>query len=322
MNSSESCNGDSLEPIDAVYTWVDGDDPGWQAQWEASGHPSDLPRHRYRNHDELRYSLRSLEQFAPWVRTVYLVTSGQQPEWLNLDSSRLQLVAHDQIFPDAHNLPTFNSHAIELNLHRIPGLSQRFLYINDDCFFGKSCQPGDFVGADGEVGYLEDIHLDRQLGHSEPSDLACRHTRELAEARFGGAELEWMPAHTPQLYDRDQVVELEQQFSKEFAETSASRFRSPEDLVLRIAYAVLSKSLGKQQILLESGNSKYSFIRLHGDVSARLKDFAFLQQLRPNFFCLNDDLASGRQSDVLSIVMRQFLESCFPQPSAFEVGGE
>ena len=98
---------------------------------------------RYADYEQLRYSLRSLEKYAPWVRRVFLVTSGQIPYWLDLDNPRLEIVTHRQIFEEG-DLPTFSSPAIESNLHRIPGLSQRFLYFNDDVFLGKEVWPEDF----------------------------------------------------------------------------------------------------------------------------------------------------------------------------------
>ncbi|XP_077506592.1 N-acetylglucosamine-1-phosphotransferase subunits alpha/beta-like isoform X1 [Amblyomma americanum] len=104
----------------------------------------DLVASRFADNDELKYSLRSLERFAPWVRKVYIVTNGQIPSWLNLDCPRVAIVTHEEIFPNKSHLPTYSSPAIETHLHRIQGLSQRFIYLNDDVFFGKEVWPEDF----------------------------------------------------------------------------------------------------------------------------------------------------------------------------------
>lgn len=104
----------------------------------------DLVASRFADNDELKYSLRSLERFAPWVRKVYIVTNGQIPSWLNLDCPRVAIVTHEEIFPNKSHLPTYSSPAIETHLHRIRGLSQRFIYLNDDVFFGKEVWPEDF----------------------------------------------------------------------------------------------------------------------------------------------------------------------------------
>ena len=104
---------------------------------------------RYRDNEELRYSLRSVWQFAPWIRNIYIVTNGQVPSWLNLDSDKIWVVTHEEIFQNVSHLPTFASPSIEANIHRIPGLSNRFLYLNDDVMFGNDVYPDDFWKLDG-----------------------------------------------------------------------------------------------------------------------------------------------------------------------------
>ena len=99
---------------------------------------------RFADYEQLRYSLRSLEKYAPWVRRVYLVTNGQIPHWLNMDHPKLTLVTHEEIFDDRRSLPTFSSPAIESNLHKIAGLSEKFLYFNDDIMLGTEVWPEDF----------------------------------------------------------------------------------------------------------------------------------------------------------------------------------
>ena len=119
-------------PIDAVFTWVDGADPLWrQRKDSALGRDAALPIHdaaangsRYANRDELRYSLRSVAYFAPWIGHIYLVTDDQIPSWLDHTHPDLTVVPHREIFGTTGVLPTFNSHAIEAMLHRIPGLSE------------------------------------------------------------------------------------------------------------------------------------------------------------------------------------------------------
>ena len=88
---------------------------------------------RYRDNHELKYSLRSLEKYAPWVRRVWLVTNGQVPSWLDLDSERVSVVPHASIFANRSHLPTFSSPAIEVHLHHIPGLARRFVYARALC---------------------------------------------------------------------------------------------------------------------------------------------------------------------------------------------
>ncbi|TSK13552.1 N-acetylglucosamine-1-phosphotransferase subunits alpha/beta [Bagarius yarrelli] len=104
----------------------------------------DVSASRFEDNEELRYSLRSVERHAPWVRHIFIVTNGQIPSWLNLDNPRVTVVTHEEIFQNQSHLPTFSSPAIETHIHRIPGLSQKFIYLNDDVLFGKDVWPDDF----------------------------------------------------------------------------------------------------------------------------------------------------------------------------------
>uniref|UniRef100_A0AAQ5YF05 N-acetylglucosamine-1-phosphotransferase subunits alpha/beta n=1 Tax=Amphiprion ocellaris TaxID=80972 RepID=A0AAQ5YF05_AMPOC len=115
----------------------------------------DVSASRFEDNEELRYSLRSVERHAPWVRHIFIVTNGQIPSWLNLDNPRVSVVTHQDIFLNNSHLPTFSSPAIETHIHRIPGLSQKFIYLNDDVMFGKDVWPDDFYShSKGQKVYL------------------------------------------------------------------------------------------------------------------------------------------------------------------------
>lgn len=108
-------------PIDVVYTWVNGSDPAFiQDLHKYIPVPNDINAavSRFNDKDELRYSLRSLEMYAPWVRHVYIITNGQIPNWLDMDNERMTLISHHDIFPNKNHLPTFSSPAIESHIHR------------------------------------------------------------------------------------------------------------------------------------------------------------------------------------------------------------
>ncbi|XP_018406670.1 PREDICTED: N-acetylglucosamine-1-phosphotransferase subunits alpha/beta [Cyphomyrmex costatus] len=144
-------------PIDVVYTWVNGSDPMFLESLQKHVSIMDLSAvaSRFSDKDELRYSLRSLEMYAPWVRHVYIVTNGQIPSWLDMDNPRVTLVTHEDIFLNKSDLPTFSSPAIESHIHRIPGVSDKFLYFNDDVMLGAEIWPEDFVTqAGGQKIYL------------------------------------------------------------------------------------------------------------------------------------------------------------------------
>lgn len=135
-----------MDKIDIVYLWVDGSDKKWIAQkeqWASQINPNQLAKtgvasaERFRDNGELKYSLRSLAENVPWINHIYIVTGfNQVPKWLNTRHQKITIVPHKTIFPhDA--LPTFNSTAIDMCLHNIPGLAERFLLLNDDLFFNK-----------------------------------------------------------------------------------------------------------------------------------------------------------------------------------------
>ena len=122
--------------IDFVVLWVDGSDPAWQAEKaKYSGKAVDDSNSvsRYRDWGLMPYWFRAVEQFAPWVRKVHFVTCGHVPAFLNLNAPKLHHVRHEDFMPEG-SLPTFSSHALEMNLHRIPGLAEHFVYFNDDMF--------------------------------------------------------------------------------------------------------------------------------------------------------------------------------------------
>ena len=128
--------------IDAVVLWVDGNDAEWQKKRSQymPEEDCDSSPNRYRDWDNLRYWFRGIAKFAPWVNKIHFVTDGQTPEWLNIDHPRIFLVDHkDYMPPDA--LPVFNSNAIEIGMHKISGLADRFILFNDDVFLTAPVDP-------------------------------------------------------------------------------------------------------------------------------------------------------------------------------------
>lgn len=132
--------------IDFVVPWVDNTDPVWlekKKKYTGTEVKEGNSEVRYRDWDTLKYWFRGVEKFAPWVRYVYFITDDQKPEWLNIDHPKLKWVKHKDYIPLEY-LPTFNSNVIEWNLHRIEGLSDNFVYFNDDVFLINSTNPEDF----------------------------------------------------------------------------------------------------------------------------------------------------------------------------------
>lgn len=132
-------------PIDFVVTWLDSTDAQWQEQYatysqQTKGHKEAA---RFRNMDIFQYWFRAVEKYAPWVRKVFLITNGTFPKWINRDHPKLVLVKHSDYMPH-EILPVFNSIAIELHMHKIEGLSDHFVYFNDDVFLNAPVSPDYF----------------------------------------------------------------------------------------------------------------------------------------------------------------------------------
>lgn len=316
-------------PIDVVYTWVDGTDKAWQrARAEALGvaDPAAFTENaasdaRFLDHDELRYSLRSLEKYAPWVNHIWIVTAGQVPAWLNLDHPKVTVVDHRDIWSPEGILPTFNSHAIEAHLHRIEGLSEHFLYFNDDVFLGRPCDPELFFEANG----LEHIFLSAAKvaeGPATPgeiaSDAAGKNARRLIE-EITGRRIRRKFFHAPYALRRDVSYELEERFRDVVVQTARSVFRRSTDVTMAGALHAYYAHATSRAV---QGQIRYRYVNIGAsNAGDQLSDL--LRARSFDVFCLNDVGVADSPYTVDKSV-RTFLERYFADVSSYEVavGGE
>jgi hypothetical protein len=317
--------GDIDFPIDVVYTWVDGSDPAWRERMLRTRervlgephHEEAVQTSRFVSRDELRYSLRSLAMFAPWVRHVYLVTDQQRPGWLRTDTDRLTVVDHTEIFPDAAALPVFNSNAIISRLHHVPGLGEHYIYVNDDVFFGQPARPESYFTAMG-LARVFPARNRRPFGpvraSEEPHFNLSRNIRALLERDFGRT-LAQAVRHTPHPQLRSVHEEMEARYPQEYDHTVRSAFRHPDDIVgdqLFHYYAQLTRRA------VPAGLS-YEYINVgladHADRLHRL-----LRRRNRQVFCLNDAPQPGKPA-MPEAAVRAFFEEYFPVPSPFEITG-
>lgn len=166
--------------IDFVVTWVDGNDEKWRlkkAKYDGSINTSKYSMNSekaYREWGTFKYWFRGVEKFAPWVNKVYLVTDNQKPDWLNIDSDKLVLIDHKEIINNDF-LPVFSANPIESNIHRIPGLSEHFVFFNDDMYLTAPISPDDFFSDEGLPKYntaLAPITTERYgTGHFQMNDM-------------------------------------------------------------------------------------------------------------------------------------------------------
>lgn len=304
-------------PIDVVYLWVDGDDPDWQARKaaragrSATATPEGREPMRYRQFDELRYSLRSLERFAPWVRRVFLVTDRQRPAWLNEAGSNLTVVDHAEILPEAAR-PTFNSHAITASLHRIPGLSDRFILFNDDVFLGSPVAPERFFEGNGTARFfLSRTSIDPTP--TAPHEAARIRTCDLIEERAGFRPTQVMK-HTPVPFNRQLLEELEHELGDAWRDTVHSPFRSPTDVVPSYLHHYLGYARG---LTTPDGRLSYGYFAF--GVESGMRELERYQRGRPaHVFCVNDLGTDPARLVADQATLRTFLEREFPHPSSYE----
>lgn len=311
-------------PIDVVYTWVDGSDPAWLSRKTAtlgrvdgtalnefSGNES-----RFLSRDELRYSLRSLDMYAGWVRHVYLVTDQQVPEWLDPANPRITVVDHRDLFAGRGALPTYNSHAIESQLHHIPGLSEHYLYLNDDVFFGRPVAPETFFASNGLARFfLSPGKLG--LGATGPFDRPVmsggKNNRDLLFKAFDRAVTNKFK-HVPHAQRRDVLLELEENCAPEFAATARHQFRDPADISIAAAlhhyYAYLTGRAVESEL-------DYLYVDIaHPRTEGRLR--RFLRDRDRDVFCLNDHDSSEVDRVAQDRMVLAFLDRYFPLSSSFE----
>lgn len=319
--------------VDIVYLWVDGSDPVWRSRRrQARQELSPTDRHdlavysdvegRFRDNDELRFSLRSLEQFFPNHGHVYLVTDQQTPSWLS-SHPRLTVIDHRDLLPPA-SLPTFDSGHIESYIHRIANLSERYFYFNDDVILGAPLKLRDWFYEGGVfVGWSQDAPVSDEALQPGSTALenACR--RSIAWLRAESAKLKKAPyagdfrtfSHAPRPMLKSVLTTLEDIAPELFESVRSTVFRNWEHPTL------VSDFVLRWSLLYGFAKAKdYRFAHVSTgapDATEQLQDIT--KQLGAiDFFCVNDTTDDAVSNDPRLSGVRSALEAMFPRPSAFE----
>ena len=156
--------------VDVVIPWVNSSDPDWieaRAKFEGVAVSEGEAAMRWKEHNELLFAIRSIYLNLPWVRRIHIVCMGNAPTWLNKDDGRIQIVPESAIFRNSSHLPTFNSVAVESQIHLIPGLADKYIELNDEFMFSGPVWPHDFWTLDrhGEENYIFTVS-----GGNKPKD--------------------------------------------------------------------------------------------------------------------------------------------------------
>lgn len=309
--------------IDLVFTWVNSDDPDWQEMYREYKPDFDSDANstsRFLSRDELKYALRSWEKYGSFIRKIFVVSNCAPPSWLDVDHEKIEWVYHESIMPQSV-LPTFSSHAIETSLYRIPGLSNYFIYSNDDFLLVKPTTADNFYYHNGIAKLrLENWgNVNGEITEGEPDYLnAARNSNRLLEQTFGKSTTQ-LHTHSPQSMRIDVMQEMYELYADHFDRTMANKFRSIDDIAvtgyLYHHYAMLSgralQSTEKTELVQQNHNFKHK-LRMVIDQNTN-KEYAKL----PLSVCINDG-ANSHLNEEWNIEVINFLDNLFPEPSSFE----
>lgn len=291
--------------MDIVITYVNGNDPVWQKDYEKFTKVPVMEK-RFRDWGTLQYLLRGIEKHMPFIRKVFLVVShrSQIPEWV--DESNLNVVLHEDFVPEEY-LPTFNCNTLEMNLHRIKGLDEQYLYFNDDLFPVRDCKPGDFY-RDGKslIGFTKHYWgtgMFKQI---------CRNSDALARKALG------MPASRS--FIRPQHIcapmlksECEKMCGIVAEDIAASYTRTREGRNYN-QYMFTDYLFYQGKALSEKISSKHLSVA----VSSASRIRKAIEAPSRNLICINDVRLSEKRYEKLRNTVIDAFEKKFPQKSRFE----
>ena len=330
--------------VDFVYTWVNGTDPEWLASKRAAEDNFTLASNmsvnqdstsdmRFRDREELRYSLRSIRKNAPWVRKVHIVVAGnQKPSWAKIEHPMLNIVRHEDIFPNtAETLPTFNSFAIETFVDQIPGLSEHFIMMNDDFFIGRPVEKSKFFTFEGypKVAFQDDWLRHNRICRDNPHGALQQHSYlwaamnvyRLMDAAFGLEErsLVMHQAYplTKSLYKRAKKL-----FPDQYEATSKNKFRTHEDIIPYFLALFTGFSDGTA---IKLGPTEYptnTKIVFGDDIEANKRKMEQFKRNRYDLFFVNDNTSDSVPPSVLDKLtddMQVWMARIFPNASEFEI---
>lgn len=311
-----------LNNIDLVYLWVDGEDPQWRSKYNAfTGKTEEKSektcKGRYVNNDELKYSLRAVEMYAPWIHKIYIVTDNQTPQWLDTSNPKIKVVDHKEIMP-SQSLPCFNSALIEQFLYKIPGLSEKFIYANDDMFINKELTINDLFTPEG----FPIIRMTRKPFRKFRwfwREKICRkplknYSKKIARAaqiieKKYGIYYSGMPHHNIDAYLKSDFKRVtEEIMRKDFEPNLQNRTRNDND-IQRVIFSYIALA-EKRGLLRYVDNKESMHLHIH-----KKRHYEKLDKYQPLFFCMND---SEYADDNDRIMAKNYLDKRFPQKSSVE----
>ncbi len=318
--------------MDAVVTYCNTGSREWQEAYantleaverRGKAHPRDsYSKNRFLSiFDEVVYCVKGIREFAPWVRQIFLVTNAVPTNAVisQLEPERsppLSIVLHADIFGDSSHLPTFNSNAIENNLHRVPGISDIFLNFNDDVILTSPVSPGDFVALGRTL-----LHTNSNLsfeGSEKRGECAyCtmwRNVNRLLDRRFG-YQRRTVLDHIPLVARRSTMATLWERYRTELEKTSASKFRGFDDINLICALAPYTELyIGLAEVAPRNFISSVTLYT--ASVASDLqKHTRTVLARRPQILCIQSShvVEEEQSRDLKAEIIQDLLSRLFPQ---------
>lgn len=328
--------------IDFVVTWVNMDDPEWRAEFAKYSNKTVTEKNsvtdaRFRDYGFLRYWFRGIEKFAPWVRKIHFITSGQKPEWLDENNPKIHLVNHRDYIPHEF-LPTYNSVVIERYIHRIPGLAEHFVYFNDDFYIINHISPERFFrnGLPCDIAAFQynpswsqwyrriknNIRLINK--HFDKPEVMTKFHDKWFDKSYG-SRARWnyllkyydkfitlRTPHNAQPYLKSTFEEVWEAEGKELTATSANRFRDSSDYTPEL-FRTWQICKGDFQPYNTYSDTKMFPLMLKSRQAIKA-----IYNQSYSLICLNDNIHIRDYDKVMQDV-RDAFESILPEKSSFEL---
>jgi len=290
-------------PIDVVYTWV--------------GEEKFSNNIRLSYNNELKYSLRSIDYYAPWVNKIYiLMNTSNQPSWIK-PNDKIIIVDHTDTFPSKEYLPNTNSNAIETTICNIPNLSEHYIYFNDDVFLGKKVKYTHFFTPDGKakihnfaVNTVKTIknNYSKQLNVHFPPN-----TNEIYK-------------HVPIVYIKSLVLQFNHKYADDIHWIRTTKIRKGKGFNF-----CKENNLNTPCQQIHYAIAKYMYLKNKAVLTNLTKNIEYINGLdymillpkvlikKPIIFCINDTEKEEEKRKLFTTYILQFFNAYFPTPARFEL---
>jgi len=322
-------------PIDIVITWVDGqDDARNNLREEYRKRESKIVKEatssrRYINHNELKYLLRSVERYIPWVHRIHVISSDQAPpKWLipneisgfdfeiktspQIGNKPILRWVNDRTILGDQNLPTFNSHAFETAIYKLQDLTEHFIYFCDDMFVTKPLQPSHLFSHEGKPKVC--AHFWTRPYRWDPGIHSQTWRKIWSEmSRKYPSHDKWMNGHVATPLTRKLMLEAEQLWGSDWLKTRSNKFRSGSDVQPVAATVILGQISGT---IIKNIGLVNRFVMFRDYQFLNRFNMAFALTAKPDLLCINNDL---NQPDKYGDKLEGYLKKLLPFESIWEI---